>query len=212
MGSNDTALAQHVLPWRAALIALAVVGSVFLVGYRWTNAMAQGNALPWRAETWFDHNVPFLPWTLLPYLSINVIYPLSFFLCANRIELAQFCKRLLAAQFTCFACFWLFPLHNERVFPPVDGFLGMLWKELQSFDMAGNLAPSLHAATLLVLWDLLRKNSIVAIPRWPLHAWFLLIAVSTQTTWQHYLFDLITGLGLGLGCVLLFPSVPRRQA
>lgn len=212
MERNDIGLAQQDVPWRAALVALAVLGSFFLVGYRWTNEMAQGNALPWQAETWFDRKVPFLPWTLLPYLSVNLIYPLSFFLCANRGELVQFCKRLLTAQLTCFACFWLFPLHNERVFPSVDGFLGVLWKELQAFDMAGNLAPSLHAATLFVLWDLLRKNSIVAIPLWPLHAWFVLIAVSTQTTWQHYLFDLITGLGLGVGCVLLFPLVPSRQA
>ena len=211
MGSNDSPSPQQDPPWQAALLALTGAGSLFVVGYRWTNAQAAGNALPWLAETWFDRAVPFVPWSVLPYLSLNLIYALSFFLCANRLELAQHCKRLLTAQCVCFACFWLFPLHNPRVLPHIDGFLDLFWRELRAFDMAGNLAPSLHAATLVVVWDLLRKNSILSLPRRPLDAWFLLIAASTLTTWQHYVFDLVTGLALGFGCLLLFPCVPRRQ-
>lgn len=212
MDRNDISQSGGDLPWRAALLSLAAVGTSFVVGYRWTNALAAADALPWLLETTLDRAMPFLPWTVLPYLSLNLLYPLSFFLCVGRSELVRHCKRLLTAQGVCFIGFWLFPLHNRREFPLVEGFLGVLWKELRAFDGAGNLAPSLHAATLVVVWDLLRRTSIVAVPRLPLDLWFLLIAISTLTTWQHYVFDLVTGLILGLGCVLLFPLVPSRKA
>lgn len=199
-------------PWRAAFLMLAVIGSIFLIGYRWTNELAAGRALPWSFATGLDAHIPFLSWTLLPYLSINLVYPLSFFLCSEWGQLLQHGKRLLAAQLTCFACFLAFPLSNERAFPALEaGAMRLFWEPLQAFDMNGNLAPSLHAALLVILRDILLRNRILPVPRAAVEAWSVMLAISTLTTWQHYLFDLVSGLLLGWICTRLF-ALPVEPA
>src|ERR1044071_3883036 len=46
----------------------------------------------------WEHQIPFLAWTIVPYWSTDPIYVLSAFLFRTRAELATHCKRLLAVQ------------------------------------------------------------------------------------------------------------------
>src|SRR5581483_8979148 len=58
----------------------------------------------------WEHRIPFLAWTIVPYWSTDPIFVLSAFLFRTRAELATHCKRLLAVQAISVAAFLLFPL------------------------------------------------------------------------------------------------------
>ena len=71
-------------------------------------------------------------------------------------------------------------------------------------DLPFNQAPSLHVATMTILFDLYMR----AVPRWslPLFAvWSLIVIGSVMTTYQHHFIDVPTGFLLGLACVWLWP-------
>ncbi len=60
----------------------------------------------------------------------------------------------------------------------------------------------------MILWSLYARH----VPRWACgccNAWFLLVAVSVLTTYQHHFIDLPTGVLLGLFCVWLWPNEGR---
>jgi len=153
----------------------------------------------------WERQIPFLPWTILPYWLIDLLYAISLFLCADRLRLDNHAKRLLAAQVIAVSCFLLFPLRFSFERGPVDGPFGWFFELLGSFDRPFNQAPSLHIALLVLLWVVYLR----ALPRawrWPLHGLFALIGASVLTTWQHHFVDVPTGLWLGWFCLWLFPD------
>ncbi len=156
----------------------------------------------------WEHLIPFIAWTIIPYWSINAFYGLSFFVCTSKAELDTHGLRLLTAQIIAVTCFILFPLRFTFAQPDASGVPGFLFDALTSFDKPFNQAPSLHIALLVILWSLYARH----VPRWSvwlLDAWFLLVAVSVLTTYQHHFIDLPTGVLLGLFCVWLWPNEGR---
>src|ERR687897_69326 len=83
---------------RRAFVWLAFLAPSFYVTYGAANAVAA-----WRSDVpsivfaW-EHGIPFLAWTIVPYWSINVFYGLSMFVCRTRAELDAHGRRLLTAQ------------------------------------------------------------------------------------------------------------------
>jgi len=79
-----------------------------------------------------------------------------------------------------------------------------------SFDRPFNQAPSLHVALTAVLWAAYSRH----LRGWWLglvRAWFVLMALSTLTTYQHHFIDLPAGLWVGLFAVMLFPTRIRAD-
>jgi membrane-associated phospholipid phosphatase len=150
-----------------------------------------------------------VPWSIIPYWSIDVFYGLSVFVCRTKDELDIVVRRLLTAQIVAVTCFLLFPLQYAFARPATHGLPHLLFVALTRVDRPFNQAPSLHIALLVILWCLYRKH-VPRFARWPLHAWSALIGVSVLTTYQHHFFDVPTGALLGLFCVRLWPE--GRQA
>jgi len=204
-------------PWRRALVWLAVLGPFFFASYglaTWVSSRrAELGDIATVAFAW-ERAIPFVPWTIVPYWSIDLFYGLSLLLCATRRQLDTHVARLLATQILAVSCFLLFPLRCTFVRGEVDGVFGWLFATLNGFDQPFNQAPSLHIALLVVLLQLY----LAVLPRqwhWPARAWALLIGVSVLTTWQHQFFDIPTGLWLGCFAVWLFPDTgdsPLRRA
>ena len=153
----------------------------------------------------WEHHIPFLDWTIIPYWSINAFYGLSLFVCATRAELDAHGRRLLTAQVVAVACFILFPLSFTFQQPETDGLAGVLFAALTSFDKPFNQAPSLHIALLVILWRLYAQH-LPRLAQWPLHIWFALVGASVLTTYQHHFFDIPTGALLGVFCMWLWPE------
>ena len=186
-------------PWREALFWMLLLGFFFVAGYSVTNRWAAARPDVLSLHISWDDWVPFIGWMIWPYLSLNLIFPCTFFMFESKSALRQHAVRLATAQLSCFAVFALLPSVNVRVLPKLDGVTGLLFDQLRAFELPYNMFPSLHAATLLLVWwaclPVLRQQRLVL---WAWHGWCLLILISTVTTWQHDLLDVVTGLGVGL--------------
>ncbi len=199
---------QHAVqrPYLRAAAWLAVLGSFFFVSYNAANAYAATLPnVPSIAFAWERH-LPFLAWTIVPYWSCDLLYALSFALCRTRQELHRHAWRLLVIQLFSIACFVLFPLRVTSVRPPLDGPAGWLFSALTSFDQAFNQVPSLHVSLAVILWVCYRR----VLTGWVRHlaaAWFILIAASAFTTYQHHFIDLPLGLWAGL---IVVAAIPER--
>lgn len=192
-------------PWGAAAGWLAFLGPFFFLSYGLTNWLSSQRSDVGVLVFDWERLIPFLPWTILPYWSIDLLYGLSLFICRDRVELDNQAKRLLAAQLLAVSGFLLFPLRFSFPRPQTDGWAGFLFDVLMGFDKPFNQAPSLHIALLIILWVRYAAH-LQGLWRWWLHTWFLLIGLSVLTTWQHHFIDLPTGLWVGLLCLALFPE------
>jgi membrane-associated phospholipid phosphatase len=191
-------------PWRRATGWLIALGAFFILSYsvsHWLASM-RGN-VPAIVFAW-EHAIPFLPWTIIPYWGTHVLFAVSFYLCRNRVELDSHARRLLTAQLIAVACFIVFPLRVSFEKPQSIGEFGYLFDVLGMFDGPYNEAPSLHVATTIILFDLYSRT----LPRWTLPltvACALLVGASVLTTYQHHFIDVPTGFLLGLLCLWMWP-------
>ncbi len=164
--------------------------------------------LPW------DALVPFLPWTVVIYLASFIYWYLIFVLSARQErEKADrfFCAHVLTVLIS-FLFFVLMPTTLER--PTVTG--GGLWNWLMRLvywiDTPENLFPSLHCSVGWLCWVGVRGRK--DLPLWlKLLALILslLVCLSTLTTRQHVMVDVVSGVALAELDYLL-ASIPRVRA
>ncbi len=203
-GSFGTGSAES-RPWLPALLWLAGLGPLFFLSYGFANwVTGLRRAVPEVAFAW-EHRIPFLAWTIIPYWSTDLFYAVSVFLCRTRAELRTHVSRLIVVQVVCVAGFLLAPLRFGIERPAAEGLFGQLFDALMSFDKPFNQAPSLHIALITVLWVRYTRH-FSGVTMWLLRIWFVLMAVSTLTTYQHHFIDLPAGLWVGLLAVALFPE------
>jgi membrane-associated phospholipid phosphatase len=146
--------------------------------------------------------LPFVPWMILPYMSIDLFFVVAPFLCADAEELAALRKRIGLAILTAGACFLAFPLHVGFAKPQADGVLGWVFETFLGFDQPYNLVPSLHITLGVLLAKHYARHSRGAV-RAALLAWFGLVMLSTVLTHQHHVADVAGGLVLGVLCFFL---------
>jgi membrane-associated phospholipid phosphatase len=198
-------------PWRRAAAWLAFLGPFFFLTYGfanwWTARLPHVGAVVFG----WERHIPFWAWTILPYMSLDAFYAGSLFLCATRAELNTHAKRLLMASVLSVAGFLLFPLQFSFARPATSGFNGVLFTALAGFDKPYNQAPSLHISLALLVWLVFARH-LRGLARWAAHGWFLLIALSVFTTYQHHFIDGVAGAAVGVLCVYLFPDKPRATA
>ena len=153
-------------PWLRAAGWLAVLGPFFFLSYGFANWWT--GRLPHVGSVVFgwERHIPFLPWTIGPYMSLDAFYAGSLFLCATRAELDTHARRLLAASVISVAGFLLFPLQFSFVRPATSGFNGALFEVLMGFDKPYNQAPSLHISLVLLVWLVFGRH-LRGVARWP---------------------------------------------
>ena len=163
----------------------------------------------------WERSIPFLPWTIVLYVSIDLLYVASAFLCRTRRELRAHAARFALATAISVVCFVAFPLRFGPARPAVDGIPGLLFDLLGLVDHPFNQAPSLHISLLVILWACYRRHC-PSRRTWLLHLGFACISMSVLTTWQHHFFDVPTGFAVGvLACRLIpmdvNPALKRRR-
>jgi hypothetical protein len=192
-------------------VVLAAMGLVFFSTYGFANWLAGRHAsVPSFSFAW-EHAIPFWPWTIIPYWSIDLLYAASFFLWKGRDALFDHARRLLTVQCISVVCFIAWPLRFSFDRPPVEGAAGALFTLLAGFDKPFNQAPSLHIGLLVVLWTVYAMR-LRGVGRWALHGWFALIGISVLTTYQHHMIDVPTGAAVGCFALFLFPIRRERAA
>jgi hypothetical protein len=131
-----------VLPTR--LRCLAGVSLVFLVAYWLSNHLTSTRADVGQGVFAWERSIPFIAWTIVPYLSICGFFVLSFFVGRKLDELKRHVMQLLLTLAIAIACFTVCPLRFTFERPVTDGFIRLLFEGLAAFDMPYNRAPSLH--------------------------------------------------------------------
>jgi hypothetical protein len=146
----------------------------------------------------WERAIPFVEWTIVPYLSICAFFVWSFFVA--RDGLAAHAARLLLALAVSAVCYVAMPLRFTFERPPTSGLTGLLFELLALCDLPYNRAPSLHIGVLVILWA--RFAAHLRGWRLPLlTVWFAAIAISVLTTYQHHVIDVPAGLAVGMFCV-----------
>lgn len=195
----------HSRTWQRGVAWLLFLGPFFFLSYGFANWWAGTHASPGTLVYPWERQIPFLPWTILPYWSIDLLYGLSFLLCRNRREVDRHALRLLTAQLVAITCFIVFPLRFSFAHPPAEGIFGVFFDALAGFDQPFNQAPSLHIALLVILW-VRYAAACSGFLRLVVHAWAILIGISVLTTFQHHFIDVPTGALLGALCLWLWPD------
>ena len=153
----------------------------------------------------WEQFIPFVPWMIVPYMSLDLFFFAAPFLCATRRERTDHARRLMLAMMIAGACFLLFPLTPTFTRPRVVGMFAPVFNFLYGFDRPYNLAPSLHIALRSLLWVVYVRH-LRGLARAGVTVWFVLIGLSTVLTHQHQVIDVVTGQFLGLFCLHVFPD------
>jgi protein-tyrosine phosphatase len=202
------AIRSRPVPWRRGVAWLLFLGPFFFASYGFANWASMQRA--WTGVLFFswERAIPFLPWTIVPYWSIDLLYGLSFLACRDEREVDRHGLRLLTVQLVAIACFLAFPMRFSFERPGADGAFGTLFAALASFDQPFNQAPSLHVAILVIVWTRIAPR----FRGWAatlVHGWLALIGVSVLTTYQHHFVDIPTGALLGVLAMWLWPDEGR---
>ena len=193
-----------------AFVVSAGSSALFLIVYGSCNWITAHRANVGTVYFKWEHKVPFVPFFILPYMSIDLFFVVAPFLCRTGRELSILAKRIAAAIIVAGICFLLFPLRFVFPRPHADGWLGALFDWFRGMDAPHNLLPSLHAALTLILLDIYFRHTRGFI-RVATMTWFVLIALSPILTYQHHLIDIIGGFALAGYCLYFFRDSAPAQ-
>lgn len=196
MERRATPVAAQAMPAAPASSCL-FVSAAFAVAYSLANRLTSVRSDIGRGVFDWERAIPFVDWTIVPYLSICAFFAASFFVGGSRGSLERHVRQLLLALAVSLLCYAAFPLRFTFDRPPTSGTFGLLFALLSAVDLPYNRAPSLHISVLIILW--VRFMPMVRGPwRFALHVWFALIALSVLTTYQHHVIDIPAGAAVGL--------------
>jgi protein-tyrosine phosphatase len=186
-----------------ALFVSAGLSLLFIAVYGTTNWLASLRPdVPVFVFNW-ERSIPFVPFFIIPYLSIDLFFIAAPFIYRSAGELRAFALRVVAAIVVAGVCFVLVPLRCAFAPVTLHGWSGNLFASFLTLDRPYNLLPSLHAALGLILFDLYFRRTR-GVLRVATCIWFLLIALSPLLTHQHQVADIITGMALAGYCFYVF--------
>lgn len=176
---------------------------VLLLAFVWDEIVYCGSRLittSWHhydMTTPIDMLVPFMPWTILIYFGCFIIWGVNYYLCAAQDKGARdrfFCADVISKGIG-LLFFILIPTTNTRPEIADQNIWGFLMTFLYKVDPADNLFPSFHCLVSWLCWIGVRKRKDIP----PLYRHFTLAAavavcVSTLTTRQHVIADVISGI------------------
>jgi membrane-associated phospholipid phosphatase len=164
-------------------------------------------------ELSLDRTIPFIPWFQLPYL-LCYVSPLGLFVVSrNPSFLKPAYKTFITMNLIAFAVFALLPVQG----PPRAGlqldsgsWINVILRTIYTVDTRYNAFPSLHVANPCLVALLAFRFGCAPAKRWTLAALALLISISTLFVHQHYILDMLGGMGLAWGMAGRFPMEGSR--
>ncbi len=173
--------------WPGRLLVTAAVMLLGLGGYLLVNGM-----VPPRVDllTPLDVAIPFVPWSLVLYHSYYLL-PLAVAIGSQPEDFTRLIRAAVPVLVVTFACFLLIPAEFPR---PSWVAAGPVWgpsfRWLHGVDGPANTFPSFHVEITVLAWLCTWRWRT----RWFWTAWAGLVILSTMTTKQHFVADVVGGL------------------
>lgn len=146
--------------------------------------------------TAWDQAIPFIPETVWIYLSEYVFFIVIYLLCRETINMNRYVYAVVALQVVSVTIFWAWPTTYPRSLYPLPDSLDPLthwaFSSLRHGDSPTNCAPSLHVSSVLLCSFLFFNEQREKL--WFFLTWGAFISLSTLTTKQHYIVDVVSGL------------------
>jgi membrane-associated phospholipid phosphatase len=192
----------------------AVWSTLFVLGfglaYLLPNRFPTGEPRSLPLTDW-ERSLPLVPWTFVVYMSDYLLGAWAVWQVRRERDFLELARVATLALVLCASVFYLFPTSYPRPpYPETDSLLiGGLMRLLAAADQPNCAFPSMHVAlTGACVWGLRRSVPPWAVPLTVL--WGVAIAVSTLTTKQHYLWDVLGGAFVFAIAVLLDCWLERR--
>jgi len=193
-----------------ASTASAFLSVVYLVVYHTCNWITSQRADVGTIYFGWERMIPFVPFFILPYMSVDLFFVVAPFLCDDEKELRALSRRIALAIIVAGACFLLFPLQLAVERPQPDGWLGVVFRNFCAIDRPYNLLPSLHITLCSILAVHYARHSS-GLWRVASDIWFALIALSAVLTYQHHFIDVVGGSVLAALCFYFVRETPARS-
>ncbi len=145
--------------------------------------------------------IPFLPWMILVYESLNLLTLLPLFTLSSE-QMRALGKSLIVATGIAALVFIILPAPVGFIRTTDVGFWSPAFQTLYALDRTANTFPSLH-----ITYSFLVVRSISATSRQLGHflwIWFILICASVLMVHQHHVIDVAGGLLLAEFCYRRF--------
>ena len=178
-----------------------VLAFILTAGGLWVHELVQAvPSDPLQFDPAIEQHIPFLPWTIWIYFSFFLFIGSTVFRVEERL-FWQFVASATLAAFTAWTIVMLFPITFDR--PDSATIANDIHRHVYAFVHAADphhiTFPSLHVAVTWIcnflLWNRPGRGWRVALG--------LGISVSTLTTKQHMLWDVLGGMVLAWLCVWL---------
>jgi membrane-associated phospholipid phosphatase len=186
---------------------LSAVGTAwFLLVYGGADALNARR--PFRIPVHFDWElaIPFIPETVLIYMSIYLLFLAAPFVLRRRQEFLALSVTLNTIILVAGICFVLVPAEPAFAPPKSLGAFPALFRFADWLNLTTNLVPSLHVALSVgcVAAFATRARTIGKLLLW---TWGAATAASTLLTHQHHVVDVVAGFALA-GAAFKFIYVP----
>lgn len=153
-----------------------------------------------------DKQIPLIPWTIVIYFGCYIFWIINYILIYRRSR--EYAYRFFVADFlsriVCLVFFLCYPTTLIRPAVEGEGIFYDAIRFLYKIDAPTNLFPSIHC---LVSWFcFIGIISDIKIPKWYKVMSFLIalaVFVSTLTTRQHVIVDVVGGVVLAQICYLI---------
>ncbi len=145
--------------WKAAAKTSALLCLLFVVVYGGSNRLTGLRQDVGSFYFAWERHIPFVPAMILPYMSIDLFFIASPFLCRTDRERRTLANRIAAAILISAACWLLLPLRFAFERPPVAGWLGVIFNNFRLLDQPFNQLPSLHITLWAILLDVYTRST-----------------------------------------------------
>lgn len=155
---------------------------------------------------WIDEVTPFLPNTIWIYNSEYFLYFFAFLFAKDYENLNKMLYAFYSMYLFSALIFFVFPTTYPRelfpLTPDVNPITYLLFQGFRTLDTPANCAPSLHVASCYLASFIFLREQREKFP-W-FFVWGSAVAITTLTTKQHYLIDVILGFFMCLTFYWIF--------
>ena len=155
--------------------------------------------------SWLDRTIPFLPHSVWIYVSEYIFFVAVYVMSEDLDNTNKYLYSFVALQLVSVAIFIVWPTTFPRgmypLSPDLDWPTLTVFTQLRTADTPANCAPSLHVSSVILSSFIFLDEKGRRFPFF--FAWATLISISTLTTKQHYVVDVMTGFLLAV-CMYWF--------